>query len=78
LKISVFSTNFNFNLLKIIFASIFMALSIHICSSLLFGISHFLFVISLILIGIFIYFLILFLLGVLNKNDIRSIINLNF
>ena len=78
LKISVFSTNFNFNLLKIIFASIFMAFSIHICSSLLFDISLFLFVISLILTGIFIYFLILFLLGVLNKNDIRNIINLNF
>jgi hypothetical protein len=51
-----------------------MSLIIYFCSILMIDLSGILFLSILILTGVISYFLILFLLGVLSKNDIPSII----
>ena len=72
--ISIFSMKLYSDLLKIIFSSAVMSYAIFFLLNIFSDFS----ILSLILIitsvAILIYFLILFLLGVLNKNDIRSIV----
>ena len=72
--ISIFLIKPDIDLLKIIIASALMSLVIYFCSILLVDFGGILFLSILILTGVTIYFLILFLLGVLSKNDIPSII----
>ena len=72
--ISIFLMKLDIDLLKIIIASFLMSLIIYFCSILMIDLSGILFLSILILTGVISYFLILFLLCVLSKNDIPSII----
>ena len=74
-KIRISSKKYKIDFFKIILTAAFMALFIIILSKHLIQISLFLKLLVLIISGASIYFLILFILGVFNKNDIIDIIH---
>tara|TARA_B100000497_G_C7562345_1_gene339178 strand:- start:291 stop:917 length:627 start_codon:yes stop_codon:yes gene_type:complete len=74
--ILLFSKKFNFDILKIFISSVIMGIIVYFLHNYLTDISGILSILILIFTGVTIYFLILFLLGVLNKNDIRSIVSI--
>ena len=73
--IFLFSKKFNFDILKIFISSAIMGIIVYFLSNYLTDIKGILLILILIFTGVIIYFLILFLLGVLSKNDIRSIVS---
>ena len=70
-----FSKKFNFDILKIFISSVIMGITLYFLSNHSNNMNGILLVFTLICVGVMIYFLILFLLGVLSKNDIRSIVS---
>ena len=74
--ILLFSKKFNFDILKIFISSVIMGIIVYFLYNYLTDISGILSILILIFTGVTIYFLILFLLGVLSKNDIRSIVSI--
>ena len=73
--ISVFSARLYFDLVKVIFSSTVMAYAIFFLLNILTDFSIASQILIITPMGMLIYFLILFLLGVLNKNDILNIIS---